>query len=344
MNIITTQKALDWVVGGETGVQIARQVPRWAPYLSPGESQKTKNMDTDECAIYSADHGIEPQVNYDILKGNYSMEAIDFFHAAGFMQSGSFKISKLFNAKCAGTTEEGTYMNAMGDSYRHDGLLPEVDLPTPDTFTWAEYDALVITDEMRTKAKQVLNYIQPAYQWINRPITPQDLLLAPIQIAIGVCPGWNTDTPVKACAAPMIHCVSVYFVDSMGIDIQDTYIPFLKVLDPHYTVYAAMQYTATPKMPTPVLTKPTGTFEVDLSLGSPLKGIVTTMQTFLAWNGDLDPKYICGVFGPRTLQAVKDFQEKYEYDILIPANVPAPTGKWGTYTRAKANQLLAVTT
>lgn len=48
-----------------------------------------------------------------------------------------------------------------------------------------------------------------------------------------------------------------------------------------------------------------------------------------------------GFFGDITLKAVKDFQSKYASEILTPAGVTAPTGKVGTYTLRKLNQLFS---
>lgn len=336
----TTRKVLDWTAGKETGVRYSRSVPNWKPSLPPGESQKTLNMDTSECDIFSGTHSIVAQINYDLSAGNYSKEAVDFFTDSGYIVDGVFNVSELFNAKLAGTNREGTYMSAMGNSYRHDGLLPQADLPLRPGMTWDEFDALVVTDAMKTKAKELLLYVEPQYQWIDGPVSVQDLLLAPVQLAIGVCPGWSTDSPVKACSDPMQHCVACYSLDG-GVQIQDTYVPFLKTLAPNYKVYAAMQFLAFPRMPVRALAKPAGAFTMILSTGSPYETEIERVQTFLAWEGCLDPKYICGVYGPRTTQAIMDFQYKYEYAILKPAGVSAPTGKWGSYTIAQANKLLS---
>lgn len=341
MNISTTKAPLDWIAGKETGVHYTRSVPAWETFLAPGESQKTLNMDTDECTIYSGTHSIVAQINYDIIKGNYSSEAIDFFHAAGYMADGSFNVSELFNAKLAGTTREGTYMNAMGQSFRVDGLLPQADLPLPPKYTWDQFDALVITDAMKMKAKMILKYIEPEYQWIDGPVTVQHLMLAPVQIAVGVCPVWSVDKPIKACPAPMAHCVVLYDLNA-GKHIQDTYVPFLKTLASDYLVYAAMQYLAFPRTEIKTVTKPTGTFTTTLNYADMDSAEVTRVQQFLAWDGEIDVKYVCGVFGPRTLKAIKDFQYKYEYNILVPAGVVEPTGKWGNFTMAQANALLSV--
>lgn len=48
-----------------------------------------------------------------------------------------------------------------------------------------------------------------------------------------------------------------------------------------------------------------------------------------------------GNFGDITLKAVKAFQQKYASEILTPAGVTAPTGKVGTYTLRKLNQLFS---
>jgi len=48
-----------------------------------------------------------------------------------------------------------------------------------------------------------------------------------------------------------------------------------------------------------------------------------------------------GYFGNITQKAVNDFQLKYKYDIMIPANIKTPSGIAGKYTLTKINQFLA---
>jgi hypothetical protein len=71
----------------------------------------------------------------------------------------------------------------------------------------------------------------------------------------------------------------------------------------------------------------------NLSLGTSLSAQVTTLQLVLNAECFLDIQYATGIFGPRTLAAVKGFQIAY--------GIPA-TGYVGVITRTKINELMAL--
>ena len=76
---------------------------------------------------------------------------------------------------------------------------------------------------------------------------------------------------------------------------------------------------------------------------------VRSVQRFLngrdgiqvAAHGPGSPGQESPYFGPATRQAVKAFQRRHRREVLIPAGIRTPTGYWGQYTRAKANEILA---
>lgn len=344
--ILIEPKPLDWIKGRETGVTAIRTVLDWSKYLPDGEPQSTPTGDSDECATFSGpEHCIETQVNYDIAEGNYSAEALAYFESAGYMVNGKFKTSAIFNAKMNGTDQTGNYMNTVAESVRLCGLLPDKDLPFPSKFTWTAFNALEITQAQKAKALESLKYILINYQWISEVVNSQILSLAPVQIATGVCSGWNTDPVVMACSAPIEHCTMHYGLDNYSNKlIRDTYPAYDKVLSNGYQVYAAMQYIVTPLGQPLVVAKPNHLFNEEVKEFSTNVAEVTAIQTLLAWDLGptvFDPKYICGSFGPRTLAAINAFQLKYENDILVPDQLSNPTGFWGANCCKKANELLA---
>lgn len=89
-------------------------------------------------------------------------------------------------------------------------------------------------------------------------------------------------------------------------------------------------------VPTITKTEPTKTTLSLLSsifgIGSNNKSDVLTLQTFLSQHGYLDSKDVVGIFGPKTVEAVKKFQNDN--------NLPM-TGFVGTLTREKINFLIS---
>lgn len=343
--ILTQPKPLDWVKGKETGVKAIREVSDWSLYLPDGEPQSTPTGDSDACATFSGpEHCIETQINYELAQGNFSKEAVDYFTSAGYMVHGKFKCSAIFNAKMNGTTKDGNYMNTVADSVRLVGLLPEIDLPFPLNFSWSAFNNIVVTQAQKDKAQQILRYIKINYQWITEAVDSEILSLAPVQIATGICSGWNTDPVIMTCDAPIAHCTMQYGLNNYSNKlIRDTYAPYNKVLSNNYYIYAVMQYVISPITQPLVIAKPFHLFNKRIVLGSSDTEEIKAIQAFLSWNLGADmfnPVYICGSFGPRTLAAVNAFQLKYENDILVPNELSSPTGVWGASCCKKANELL----
>jgi hypothetical protein len=84
--------------------------------------------------------------------------------------------------------------------------------------------------------------------------------------------------------------------------------------------------------------RPKYTFTKLLKVGSTGKEVVM-LQHLLISEGLLPVECVTGLWAGRTLAAVKAFQMKYAKDILVPAGLDAPTGIWGAFSIAKANEL-----
>lgn len=92
-----------------------------------------------------------------------------------------------------------------------------------------------------------------------------------------------------------------------------------------------VQILATGKYPKHVFTYP-------LRLGDN-NDEVKLLQQMLIAEGLLPATLATGLFGGKTLAAVRAFQSKYASDILIPAGLTAPTGFFGELSIKKANVL-----
>ena len=81
------------------------------------------------------------------------------------------------------------------------------------------------------------------------------------------------------------------------------------------------------------------TFARTLRLGSS-GADVSALQSFLIQQGVYPAAIVSGYFGRLTQQAVIQFQEKYQTEILAPYGLTVGTGIVGPATRAELNKLL----
>src|SRR6185436_3344551 len=108
--------------GGESSFGMEKLCPTrdWTPYLPVFESQSYKYFDPFDCVTRSATNCLEI-----LWKRRYGDEV---------------NFSDRFTAKMSGTTPIGNTFVNVGDSIRHDGLVPEVDYTAPfDLISRDEY-------------------------------------------------------------------------------------------------------------------------------------------------------------------------------------------------------------
>jgi len=138
----------------------------WRDYL-PTEERQSKDFtfDTMSCTTFSALNIVETTLNF-LLK-NKKISLVQELLFADYIVDGKFNFSDRFTAIMSNTTKQGNYFQSVWDSIRKDGLLPEKDLPFGGD-TWEQYhDKSLITDEMKTKAKKILELIDVAYEWVS---------------------------------------------------------------------------------------------------------------------------------------------------------------------------------
>lgn len=141
----------------------------WEEYLPQGESQALiGKFDTLSCVTFSALHCVEAQIIWMLKNNKLSKFTVEWLTENNYFSDPSdystFKLSKRFNAIMSGTTKDGNYFYKVWDSIRHDGCLPDRDLPFGGE-TWEEYhDPKNITRNMLAKAHQFLIHFKIQYE------------------------------------------------------------------------------------------------------------------------------------------------------------------------------------
>ena len=165
----------DYILGSTSplkGVEI-NPTGNWIAYL-PSEERQSKDFafDTMSCTTFSALNIVEIVINYYLANNMLTTGQVEVLNA--YTIDGQVNFSDRFTAIMSGTMPQGNYFQNVWDSIRKDGLLPESDLPFGGE-NWNEYhDKSVITEEMKTKAKKILEVFDFAYEWVN--FKPKDKL------------------------------------------------------------------------------------------------------------------------------------------------------------------------
>ena len=338
------EKSLDRVMGSEliTKGSIVVADSNWIPYLSrlvKERQNKQGVFDTLSCVTFSAGHIIEAQLLYMMDNAMIPPEALKWLTDEGYIVNGVPYISKRYTAIRSNTTKQGNYFQAVWNSFRHNGVLPDKDFPFGGN-SWEEYhDKSKITPAMDAKAKKFLEYFEIAYEVVysddqvgfsvgERENTQKALKSAPLHIAIPI---------------PSGHAIVQGNLKDTTYGIMNTYPEFITEY-PINSNWSGIQYCAkgivTVKSVV-VPQKPKHLFPVDLKYGM-RNDDVKALQECLQYDGTFPKGTICtGYFGDITLQAVKAFQNKYKYEILVPAGVQVATGICGKFTRQKLNALFS---
>lgn len=294
--IVAPPKPHDYILGSTSKIQVFREVADWSIYLPSPEKQYSTFADFDICVTMSgADHSVAAQLNYLLATNQLPSEALNFFHNNHFIVDGEFSLSSRFSAKTNQTDlKKGNTEGNVAQSARDHGFAPEMAWPTHDTMTWNDFYSPV-PQKLIDLAKETKWWIDIGYQWVNKTDIPEALKSAPVQIAIALCPGYVSPDTVPACAGAFTHAVMNYKEDGSGDWlIFDHYPPFLKVLAPGYDIPFNLQYIVTVK---PIL----------LRLGMQGDNVVALQKDLNRLGYGLATD---GLFGPKTVVAVKNFQNK----------------------------------
>ena len=232
----------------------------WTQFLPFGEKQHSVYFDTMACVTFSALNIIEIQLNQLLFKGLIPQDAIKFFSDEGYLLNGQFNFSDRFTAKMSGTTKEGNYLQAVWNSVKHDGLLPEKDWNYPRIQRTPVFDRddyyKEIPQELKDKALKALNYLEFAYEWLiegkiteysstDLEMLKTELKQAPLHLAAPTC-NWG-DGVIEPCGKTRAtHATTIFKINDYVHD-YDHYDPFVKTLSLKYIMPWIMKGVVTLK-------------------------------------------------------------------------------------------------
>lgn len=348
-----------WIAGGETGItgslEDSGQYDAWLPDEEAQSFYTPAHFDTQSCVSFSATNNIEILLNRMRAKGQLSAKAEKFLVDNGYVnpQTNKVNVSDRFVAKTSGTTQNGNYLEAVGDAIRKCGLVPESAWPMPDWDAlkgksqdeiWSVYMATIPANVLNL-GLEFLKYFTPAYQWVatgsSTPVNLRgSLKQGPFQIASAVCSPWNSNEgmpPIAACGCGAQHGTCIYGFDHQGNTIPfklfDSYRSFRKFLAEDYCIPWGFQYSikeAVQQATVPIQY----TFRTQLTFGDPESDEVNRLQKGLQDLGFMT-KGVFGPFGPATRAALGKFQTS--------VGIQDPGGQgtnFGPKTREKFNAAL----
>lgn len=261
-----------WVAGVETGASAISVNPTadWRKYEPKGEWQTfiwtdangtVFNKDTQACVSFSANDELEAFTNFMIRTEKIPADAKHWLESNGYIdENGNVNFSDRFTAKMSGTTRLGNSLEAVWQSIKNNGLVPEKDwkiseeelaaIKANPSGYWDIYYKEVPADVV-AKGKVFANLFPLQYEWLSfstRPLTDEQfreaLTVAPIQIATAVCMPWNTSDVINGCGDGAAHGTMLSCVDSESIrHILDHYEPFDKQLAANYRLTWATRAT-----------------------------------------------------------------------------------------------------
>lgn len=149
-----------------TGVEYI-QDGNWKPYQPDGEKQyKYATFDTFSCTSFSFANIVETIVNYFDKNNMWYPGQREKLNSLGFYADGKFNISDRALAIMSGTMPNGNYFQNVGDACRKQGLLPEALLPFGGNNQVEYLNKALITPEMASKAKEILEILDISYEWL----------------------------------------------------------------------------------------------------------------------------------------------------------------------------------
>lgn len=248
-------KDTDWILGsvnnplGDLGLIEIVGDADWQRFAPFGQRQNRPGVfDTSDCTGFGYCRIVATRLNGMRYFGLLSDKFIAWAKANSYIQTQNGVESFMFDPRVlgimAGTTANGNWLQVVADIARKGGLLPAGTLPGVETChnTTEYYDKSLVTDAIRAKGLEFLQYIDLPYNWINVD-TITALKSSPLYIAVCTCGGWNFDNPVKWCnaGANTNHCVG----EIANQVILDSYPEYIKKLSADYGIPYKMQVLPT---------------------------------------------------------------------------------------------------
>jgi len=250
----TIPKDTDYVAGGKNALIIPDRCSNWSQFLNKGELQHSVYLDSMGCASFSCNEAIEGGINYLIetyptefalryqsLTEKESLLFLDFFD----IENKEFNLSDRALAKLSGTTHAGNSLNVVAECARKNAVPERVwgyprDQRDP-VFDWDDFYQEIPADLVKKYSDVFFKIFKINYEFVPTDFETlkKNLKQAPIQLAGGFCPGWNTGD-VKACDRINEHAFLLTSIDEK-YHIRDSYAPFDKVLARDYKINCALK-------------------------------------------------------------------------------------------------------
>ena len=294
-------------------------------YLPDGEPQSIPGVvDNMSCATHSALHVLETVMNYFYIEKLYRPDTILFLESNGYIVNGKIKLCILYTAIRSGTTKDGNYFQAVWDSLRNQGAIPESKIPLFGGNTWnqihdkkkikPEHDALAL--EFKSRFEVEYAFLESDYMsGINeaeRKALEETLQYAPVQIGVPI---------------PCGHAIMQYSLEKSKFDVLDHYLPFFRKKEINkypVAIYVAGYITERSKLTTtPNLAR---LLKIGMS-GEDVRQLQANLRKLGYFTYPVNTAY----FGWVTQLALKNFQRDY--------GIPQ-TGQYYTLSHAQVYKLL----
>lgn len=343
--LIDELRDTDYLAGTDNSIPyaIVNKSADWEKYKPTDEWQRKYKSgrlgyDTYSCVTFSALNCLEMQLYFMIKNNLLTKKELDFLNDNGYIEDGYPNFNDWFTAVMSGTTENGNTKQAVWDSIRKDGVLPQkLGYQVNDFNDRQTYLTTKPTESQKDIAKKFLDYFIVKYEWINwGKITNFDLIKkhlkqAPIHISTPFCSTWNTKPPkkVKDCGLQITHHATSYIGMKKGDYHKDLdhYNPFIKHLDWDYFIANPMKAVLYTKKATQGYT-----FTRDLYYGlrgedvKELQKYLNRKGFFVAQTGAGSLGHETEFFGTLTRDALIRFQKAN--------NINPPKGYFGPLTKA----------
>lgn len=228
---------------------VLRPDGQWDRFTSQGELQKRNDQDKMACVTFSAHNTIENIINFYLAeekKGNAQYtDILNVFRAFGLIKNGECNVSDRYTAKMSGTSLRGNSQQVVGNSIRHNGLVPEDKWPYVND--WDEYYE-PIPIEIIKLGKQFAEYIDTTYKWDSPFNFVETLKRAPAQTSVYAGPGWFGEGIIQRDNQAKNHAVGFNgYILPQYKKLPDSYEPFQKKVSWNFDLGQLMVFLITLK-------------------------------------------------------------------------------------------------
>ncbi len=138
----------DYIFGGYTKIQgnIVAPDRDWSVWLPPEEAQSRPGLETMNCTGYNTNSALEA-----LMRRMFNID-VDF--------------SDRFTAVMAGTTPNGNSPQAVIESIRHNGLIPESMMPFDDSIQTVEQYYAAVTTAQEAAGRAWLDKRMVGHEWV----------------------------------------------------------------------------------------------------------------------------------------------------------------------------------